>query len=83
MGHKFENGSSGLFGDDLPGEWKDYKETLDEYSAIFRQFKRLGSFRKLNKYLIAKVLRIVLSKLLRKPLLGWYDTHAKHSSVPS
>ena len=83
VGYQFQEGSSGLFGADLPGEWKDYKQVLNEYRFIFLQYKLWGDYGKLARCLIGKVFRRVLSGLWRKPIPGWYDTHAKYASVVS
>lgn len=81
VGYQFQEGSSGLFGADLPYEWKDYKQILDEYKFIFLQYKLLRPLGKLSKYFVGKAIIKLLSVLLRKPIPGWYDTHAKHTSV--
>lgn len=83
VGYQFREGSSGLFGEDLPYHWKDYKQIINEYKIIFLQYKLFGDYGKLRKYFVGKVIRKILSWLLRKPIPGWYDTHAKHSSVVS
>jgi FkbM family methyltransferase len=79
--YKFEDGCSGLFGEDLPGEWKDYNQIIREYKGIFRPYKLFGAQGKLRRGFVGKALRKVLAKLLHRPMPGWYDTHAKHSSV--
>ncbi len=81
VGYQFQEGSSGLFGEDLPGKWKNYKQILNEYKTIFLLYKLFGDYGKLNIYLFGKALRRVLWMLSRKPIPGWYDTHAKHSSI--
>jgi len=83
VSYLFQKGSSGLFGEDLPNKWKDYKQIVNEYKFIFLQYKLFGDYGKLNKYFIGKVLRTVLSILLRKPIPGWYDIHAKNISIVS
>jgi FkbM family methyltransferase len=84
VGYQFQEGSSGLFGEDLPYKWKDYNQILKEYKLIFLQYKLLGVYGKLNKkFLVGNVVKKVLERLLHKPMPGWYDTHAKHSSVVS
>jgi FkbM family methyltransferase len=83
LSYQFKEGSSGLFGADLPYEWKNYDQILDEYKSIFRQYRLFGDYGTLRKYFLGKVLKKVLRMLLRKPLPGYYDTHAKHSSVVS
>jgi FkbM family methyltransferase len=86
VGYHFQKGSSGLFGEDLPYEWKEYNEILDRYKIIFRRYELFGNYGKLKNYFVGRILLKVikvLSKLLHKPIPGWYDTHAKHSSVVS
>ena len=79
--YQFQEGSSGLFGEDLPHKWKDYEQILNAYKVIFLQYKLFAD--KWRKYFVVKVLAKVLSMILRKPIAGWHDTHAKHSSVVS
>jgi hypothetical protein len=83
VGYTFTEGSSGLFGSDLPYKWKNYSQILDEYKWIFLQYKIFGDYGIMRKHLFGKVFREVLRMLLRMPLPGWYDTHARHSSVVS
>lgn len=67
--HRFERGSSGLFGEELPGRWLTRGQAIRRYRFIFLRYYLFGDF---------GVLRI----LLRVPRLGrfltppWYDTHA-------
>lgn len=82
-GHQFQNGSSGLFGSDLPGEWKDYKKIQAEYKCIFVQYERFGDFGTWRKYLAGKLLREIIKLITQKPIPGYYDTHAQHSSIVS
>jgi len=67
--HKFEPGSSGLFGKELPGEWLTARQAIWRYRFIFLRYRLFGDF---------GILRILLSlprcrKILKPP---WYDTHA-------
>jgi FkbM family methyltransferase len=82
-GYRFQPGSSGLFGEDLPGAWKDRDQVLKKYKFIFLQYRLFGDYGKLSKYFVGKVIRKVLSILRGRQIPGWYDTHAKHSSVSS
>ncbi len=79
--HVFQDGSSGLFGEELPGEWKSADHVLTEYKRIFFGYKIFGDYGLAQKYLPVKVLRKALRITLRRQIPGWYDTHAKHSSV--
>lgn len=79
VGHKFEHGSSGLFGGDLPGRWKDHAQIIREYQGIFRLYRLFGDYGQLNRFLIGRLFLKVVNKILRKPIPGWYDTHARHS----
>jgi len=83
VGHQFSEGSSGLFGADLPSKWKDYKQILDQYKSIFLQYRLFGDYGKLTRTFAGEFLRRNLQRLLRKPIPGWYDTHAKHFSADS
>lgn len=81
VGYRFQEGSSGLFGEDLPCEWKNYKQIVAEYKKIFFQYRLFGDYGKANKYFVGRALRTFLMKRLHKPMPGWYDTHAKHNSL--
>ena len=81
VGYQFQEGSSGLFGQDLPGAWKDYKSILDQYEDIFFRYRLFGDYGIFRKYFVSRIFIKIFSKLLKKPLSGWYDTHAKHASI--
>ena len=83
VGHAFQQGSSGLFGKDLPGRWKNEGQILGEYRIIFTLYRLFGDDSLLNKLVIGRLCMRVLKRALRRPLPGWYDTHARHSSVAS
>lgn len=40
--HAFEEGSSGAFGRELPGEWMSLEQALKEYMRIFRRYRVFG-----------------------------------------
>lgn len=79
--HKFIEGASGLFGRELTGEFKAGKDILTEYESIFHYYNKFGdnSFWRQNK--IGRLILTLITKITNKPLPGWYDTHAMHSSV--
>ena len=84
---QFPEGSRGLFGLELGGEWKSRRRILLEYSVIRLGYYLVGDDGILNQWNFrgAWMLRLVISRFLmlftRAPVPGWYDTHARHSSV--
>jgi FkbM family methyltransferase len=81
VGYRFEEGASGLFGADLPGPWHDLNRIRQEYQSIFRLYELFGDYGSMKKSLYGRMLRVMLSLWLRRPIPGWYDTHAKHAAV--
>jgi FkbM family methyltransferase len=77
VGYEFLDGSSGLFGSDLPGLWMSHALILKRYRSIFRVYEWFGDFGKIKKCYIGRVFLKALKKFSNKPIPGWYDTHAK------
>ncbi|WP_163154901.1 FkbM family methyltransferase [Bradyrhizobium uaiense] len=88
---RFKTGSSGLFGDELPGTWFSALEAIEAYKNIFRGYAingDLGLFGGGRKSMFnmvgriqEKVFRLKGSKHYVNPATqfpppGWYDTHA-------
>lgn len=71
--HKFEFGSSGLFGHELPGEWLSQEEAIKVYKKIFFRYKYFGDYGFFNNRYLKKVFQILKLKFT---YIGWYDTHA-------
>jgi FkbM family methyltransferase len=77
-GHQFAEGSSGLFGADLPGRWLDDDRVIERYRRIVRERQLWGEEGLVSRWGIAgTVIRRISSAALRRPLPGWYDTHAR------
>ena len=88
---QFKNGSSGLFGNELPGAWVSALEAIEIYKSIFRGYAINGDlglfgggpksmFNMVGK-IQEKVFRLKGSKQYLNPAMqfpppGWYDTHA-------
>ena len=72
--HQFEEGSSGLFGEELPGAWLSKGEALRLYRKIFLRYRLYGDDGVLNYSALGR-------RILRywRPGAGWYDTHAVQS----
>lgn len=67
----FEYGSSGLFGNDLPGNWLTYEAAIARYRRIFWWYKYFGD----NTFGNELIHRISFLRFLQK-FVSWYDTHA-------
>ena len=89
--YKFEQGSSGLFGEELPGRWLTIVEAVEAYRSIFRGYALNGDcglFLDKNKSLFNALSKLQSSLLRLKgwrryvnpaytlPRPGWFDTHA-------
>jgi FkbM family methyltransferase len=77
--YQFEEGCTGLFGDDLPGEWLTADEAIGLYRKIFVRYKYFGDYGIFNNKLVMKnryLNKIMRTVKLRYPHVGWYDTHA-------
>lgn len=77
--YNFEFGSTGLFGEELPGEWLTEKEALETYKRIFKRYKYYGDDGIFNNRLVMKnrvLLKVMKMLGLKFPYVGWYDTHA-------
>jgi FkbM family methyltransferase len=63
-------GSSGLFGEEAPGQWMPEDEAIERYRSIFLRYALVGD----DPYLRSKALRKLLKHLGFRA--SWYDTHA-------
>jgi FkbM family methyltransferase len=88
--HIFQDGSSGLFGEELPGTWVALPEAIEAYRNIFRGYALNGDngmFR--GQYSIFRMVGEIQERIARLrnltgyvspahllPPAAWYDTHA-------
>lgn len=77
--HQFQRGASGLFGKELANNWKSEREILNEYNQIFLNYKRYGDRTSWQQNKLAKLMLRAISKISRRSIPGWYDTHARLS----
>ena len=78
--YEFDNGESGLFAEEAPGDWM----TVDQTLAAFRRLMRRKWLQRLLYPRLRLYLRYcsIIHRLTGKyPNLGWYDIHARHSAV--
>ena len=81
IAHSFEEGASGIFGKDLEGDWRHKERILKDYQKIFVLYWLFGDYSYLRQTEKGKKFIEQLERVVRRPLPGWYDTHAKHSSA--
>lgn len=86
VSHRFEPGSSGLFGLELAGNWQSEEEVRRHYRAVRLGYYLVGDygiFEKRNLQWVCRPLRYFTERSLRlvtkAAVPGWYDTHARHS----
>jgi FkbM family methyltransferase len=95
--NRFQIGSSGLFGRELPGRWVDKFEALELYKGIFVRYALNGNNglfgRRTSIFHMAGQLQKMLDRVrgssismnpaYNLPPSGWYDTHAAMQLPPS
>jgi len=80
---RMERDSSGLFGRELAGKWLSRSGVEGKYRWIFVGYRIFGNdtFMRTNRY--ARKVWLGLQRLTGRFIPGWFDTHARHSSVKS
>jgi hypothetical protein len=79
--YEFEEGASGPFADESPGDWKSREAVLKDYKKVFVLYWLFGDYSFLIQTSRGQKLIAQLERVVRKSLPGWYDTHARHSSL--
>jgi len=85
--HRFEDGSSGLFGAELSGVWSSANKIRNRYRVICFVYFLLGDDGVINRLKFRGAGRLqsfcswALRLFTRAPVPGWYDTHARHSTA--
>ena len=69
--HQFAYGSTGLFGEEAPGQWLSETEALERYRRIFRRYRMFGNYSVLRRLPMGRRLIHIL-----RLTPGWHDTHA-------
>jgi FkbM family methyltransferase len=78
--YSFDNGESGLFGDETPGEWLTLDQSLAFFARLMRKkWLQVWLHPRLPLYLRYSAIIHRLTGIY--PSLGWYDIHARHSTV--
>lgn len=74
--HVFEPESSGPFGEDIHQPWVSRDQLVEEYRRIYKMYRLFGDRSLLRSLKGGGTLIGHLERIYRKPLPGWYDTHA-------
>lgn len=83
INYEFQEGASGPFGEESEGKWKTKEQVLKDYRKVFVLYWLFGDYSYLLQTAKGKKFIAQLERIVRRPLPGWYDTHAKHGSVKS
>lgn len=73
--HVFSEGSSGLFGEEAPGEWMGAEAALQTYRPIFRRYRLVGDDPLIRSWRVRTLLERHFGLAA-----GWYDTHARYGA---
>jgi FkbM family methyltransferase len=79
--HTFEEGASGPFGEDTPGAWKNREEVLRDYRRVFIKYWLFGDYSYLIQTPTGRNFIERIERVLRRSIPGWYDTHARLTSI--
>lgn len=67
----FEDGATGLFGEEAPGPWMSAGDAIEAYRPIFLRYALTGD----ESFVTNRYLRVALRHVGFRA--GWYDTHAR------
>ena len=79
--HEFEDGSSGPIGEETSGIWRSREAVVKEYRRIFIKYWLFGDYSYLVQTESGRKFIYRMERVLGRSVPGWYDTHARHSSV--
>ncbi len=75
---RFERGSSGPFGSDLAGIWRDASQVKADFERIAARNRRFGEGTVWRAWRALKPVKSTIEWALRTRIPGWYDIHAWH-----
>jgi hypothetical protein len=81
----FEEDSSGAFGSDV-GPWLSRAAAIARYRRVFAAYRLIGPKSRLRQTRVGRKLHGWALRRFKRPLPGWYDTHAarsEHWSAPT
>ncbi len=77
-GYRLPYGATGLFGRDLPDNWKNEAQILKQYEKIFKGYRLFGNYGELKSHPDFVAILSLVNLFAASPIPGWYDTHARH-----
>ncbi|MBP6003714.1 MAG: hypothetical protein KA746_09800 [Pyrinomonadaceae bacterium] len=77
----FEEGGSGPFAEETRGEWKSRTDVLRDYRTVFVKYWLFGDYSYLIQTERGRKFIATMERFVRRSIPGWYDTHARHSSL--
>jgi FkbM family methyltransferase len=75
---RFEEHSSGPFGSDV-GPWLSHAAAIAQYKRVFLAYRLIGAKSRLRQTRVGRKLHGWALRRFKRPLPGWYDTHASRS----
>jgi FkbM family methyltransferase len=81
--HAFDEGSSGPFGEETAGSWQGRSTVLSRYRRIFVRYWLFGDYSYMRQTRQGRRVIHGFERVLNRSVPGWYDTHARHSSISS
>ncbi len=79
--HVFEEGASGPFAEESPGQWKAREGAIKDYRKVFVKYWLFGDYSYLIQTTRGRKFIAFLERIVRRSIPGWYDTHARHKTV--
>jgi hypothetical protein len=80
LAFQMEPSASGPFGDYL-ARWETRGGAMHRFRAIFLLYRLFGDNGVVHGSVLGRRVTSRLSRVLRVPLPGWYDIHARHRSA--
>jgi FkbM family methyltransferase len=82
LAFRFEDDSSGPFGSDV-GPWLSHAAAIARYRRVFLAYRLIGAKSRLRQTRVGRKLHGWALRRFKRPLPGWYDTHAARSDDQS
>lgn len=82
LAFRFEEDSSGPFGSDV-GPWLSRDAAVARYKRVFLAYRLIGAKSRLRQTRVGRKLHGWALRRFKRPLPGWYDTHAARSDDQS